>query len=379
MATGRHPRRPAGRTIPWRWGIVLTGIAALVALPSIVAAWPVDDPDVDLATVIHRIETSDSVAHVGLFESRGGVRVPDLGRYDDEVEPFTTTTRVRVWFAAPDRWRADELTAGGETGWYREPGGLWRWATGRQRVVFATRDESSDEPARFPRPMDLSPAELGRRVLGDADELGLAVSRIGPQRVAGRSAVGVRVAPTDPSSTTISRIDLWAEPETGLVLRVEIHTGGATPVFESAFLDLRRGEPDPDVLSFDPDETDVVYRTTSQMDALETVDGVSFVTLPDVLGGLAVRDADDTGVRTYGEGLGIVTVFAVPNGVLGRRLDALPSTDRPWGGTAVLIEADLVNLELIRTGGVTYVVAGTVPVATIDAVAATLAGTEAEA
>lgn len=374
MATGRHPRRPARLRAHWRWGIVLAGIATLVAAPSIVAAWPVDDPDVDLATVLDRIDASASVSHEGLFESRGGVRVPDLGRYDDEIAPFTTTTRVRVWFAEPDRWRADELTPGGETGWYREPGGLWRWATGRQRVIFATRDETTSEPSRFPRPLDLSPAELGRRVLHDADDLGLAVERIEPRRVAGIAAVGVRLTPADPDATTITRIDLWADPATGLVLRVDIHTGGATPVFETSYLDLAFAEPEADVLSFDPDETGVVYRTTTTMDALETVDGVSFVPLPDVLGGLDVRDPDDTGVRTYGSGLGLVTVFAVPNGVLGRRLDALPTTDRPWGGSAVLIEADLVNLELIDSGGVTYVVAGTVPVAVIDAVAAEVAG-----
>ena len=50
----------------------------------------------------------------GLYQSRGGLRLPDLGRFDDEIAPFTQTSRVRVWYGATDRWRTDELLIGAE-------------------------------------------------------------------------------------------------------------------------------------------------------------------------------------------------------------------------------------------------------------------------
>ena len=371
-APRRLPRRLARG---WRWGVVLAGVVVLVSLPSIVAAWPVDDPDIATPTLLERIAASDQHAYEGLFESRGGVRVPDLGRYDDEVAMFTESQRVRVWYAAPDRWRADEITAGGETGWYREPAGLWRWRTGRQQVVFATRD--GDEPARFPRSMDVSPPELGRRVVREvAAEPGSAViAALSARRVAGRTAAGVRIRPADAASSTITSVDLWADPETGVVLRVEIWAGGSVPIFETGYLDVRLRQPARDVLTFDPDETGVLYRRTTTMDAVETLTSFG-IPMPDRLGPLTRRGSGALGVQTYGSGLSIVTAFAAPRGVLGRRLESLPTSDRPWGGSAIVIEAGLVNVEIVDTAGFSFVLAGTVPLRVLDEMAAALVGAE---
>jgi len=356
----------------WRWGVVLSGIALLVLLPSIVAAWPVDDPDIEVGTLLQRIDGSGAVPYEGLFESRGGVRVPDLGRYSDQVAVFTDSTRVRVWYAAADRWRADELTPGGETGWYREPGGLWRWGTGRQRVVFATREGS--EPARFPRPMDVSPAELGRRVVHDVlDDADVRVTPIGARRIAGHVGAGVRFRPVDQATTTITSIDVWAEAGSGLVLRVEIFAGSSVPIFETAYLDLSFDTPAASVLSFDPDETGVPYRRSTTMDAIEVLASIGF-RMPDTLGGLNRRAGSSSGVQTYGSGLSIVSAFSVPRGVLGRRLTELPSSTRPWGGEAIVIELDLVNVEIVEAAGFSYVLAGTVPVAVLDTMAGELTG-----
>lgn len=80
----------------WRWIVVLAGVAGLVTLPTAIAARPVDEPHIDVETLQQRILASADVAHQGLFESRGGLRLPNLGRFDDEVAPFAETRRVRV-------------------------------------------------------------------------------------------------------------------------------------------------------------------------------------------------------------------------------------------------------------------------------------------
>src|SRR5688500_15951683 len=105
----------------WRWALVLSGVAILVATPAVIASLDPADPQVDLDTLRQRVLASAAQPFEGLYESRGGVRLPDLGRFEDELKPFTETTRVRVWYAAEDRWRADDITIAGETGMYRQP------------------------------------------------------------------------------------------------------------------------------------------------------------------------------------------------------------------------------------------------------------------
>jgi len=127
------------------------------------------------------------------------------------------------------------------------------------------------------------------------------------------------------------------------------------------------------VLSFDPDETGVPYRRSTTMDAIEVLASIGF-RMPDTLGGLNRRAGSSSGVQTYGSGLSIVSAFSVPRGVLGRRLTELPSSTRPWGGEAIVIELDLVNVEIVEAAGFSYVLAGTVPVAVLDTMAGELTG-----
>lgn len=353
----------------WRWAVVLTGVLVLCSIPVVRAQWPVDEPDVATDELIARIAGSDDVPFQGLFESRGGLRLPDLGRLQDEVRPFRETSRVRVWYAAPDDWRADELLVGAERGTYREPGVLWLWDSGRREVDRSVRE--GPEPLRIPRLMDLSPPELGRRLL--AESAGEAVSRIAARRVAGRTGAGLRIVPSSPAAT-IDHVDLWADPATGLVLAVEVDTGGTAPVFETAFVDLALTAPAAGVVRFDPTQADAPIRAVTSVDPVEAVASFAFVPLPDTLAGLQRRNDPDAGVATYGEGLTVVTLIVAPQGALGRRITRLPRTERSWGGEAALIETSLINILVSRIGALEVVLAGTVSVAELDRIAAAALG-----
>lgn len=355
----------------WRWAVVIGGIAALVSIPVVSATWPVARPDISTEQLRQRVAASADVGYAGLYESRGGLRLPDLGRYDDEVLPFKSSSRVRVWYGAADRWRADELLIGAERGIYREPGGLWRWDSGTRRIVFSPRNDV--EPLRIPRLMDLSPAELGRRLLADA--VGEEISLMPAKRIAGQIAAGLRITPVSPT-TTIDSVDLWADPETGVVLKVEIDTGGTAPVFETAFVDLQFGQPSVAVMQFDPTEVDEPVRRAETADAVEALSQNTLLPLPPQLAGLALRGQPTGGLATYGSGLSVVTVMAVPRGSLGRAgrgVYALPSTDRPWGGQAIVLETSLLNAQIISLGILDIVLAGTVTVAELDRIAGELA------
>lgn len=363
-------------------------IVALVLLPVVAAQWPVDDPSISVAELSQRVTASATQPFEGVFRTRGGLRLPDLGRLDDEVAPFTSTSTVRVWYGASDRWRADELLIGAERGVYRQPDGVWFWDSGTRRIVFSPR--AGDEPLRIPRLMDLSPAELGRRLvaetvrgpLSDATNATASVRAIGARRVAGQTAAGLRITPTPPDPTptatqpvttsTIESVDLWADPETGVVLEVRINTGDAAPAFEAAFVDVEFRAPNLDVMQFDPTGVDEPVRQAAATDPIEQADQLPFVQLPDTLAGLPRRNDPTSGLGTYGSGLELVNLAVIPSSSLGRRISALPETERPWGGTAALLETSLVNLQILRVEGFAVVLSGTVTVAELDRIAGEL-------
>src|SRR5204863_2799153 len=125
-----------------------------------------------------------------------------------------------------------ELTPIGERDLYAGDGGTLLWDSGERRAVVT----DGEPPVRFARPSDLLPPELGRRVAAAAATG--EVTRLGARRVAGVQALGLRVVPRS-AGTTVARVDLWADPASGLPLRVELTTrGGARPIVTTAFLDL---------------------------------------------------------------------------------------------------------------------------------------------
>jgi hypothetical protein len=349
--------------------VVLTGVALLVTMPAAIASIDPEDPAVELSTLRERVLASQAQPFEGMFESRGGVRLPDLGRFEDELKPFTETTRVRVWYAAPDRWRADDITIGGERGLYRQPDGIWQWQTGDREATFSPR--TGEEPLRLPRTMDLSPTELGRRLLREsANET---VEEIGARRIAGEVGAGIRIRPTAGTASSITSVEMWAEPDSGVVLRVEISTGSALPIFETGYMELELKTPAEDVLTFDPEETeDVDVEQQDTLDPVEQLVAAAFVPLPDELAGLPLRHATSPAVKSYGSGLTVVSLVAAPRSALGRRLAFLPRSARPWGGDVILLEGGLVNAEVIEISGLSYVLIGTVTVTELDRIAAAL-------
>lgn len=355
----------------WRWAVVTGAVALLCSVPVIQATWPVDDPGRTVGELRTAALASADQPFEGLFTSRGGLRLPDLGRLDDEVNPFRTTSRVRVWYAAPDLWRADELLVGAERSVRREPDGVWTWDSGTRRVVHVTR--TGDEPLRIPRLMDLSPAELGRRLLHDAGDA--AVTSIDARRIAGHVGAGLRITPDEPSGT-IRHVDLWVEPATGLVLGVEIDTGGTAPVLETSFSDLSLTTPADDVIPFDAEASGQPVREADSLDPVEAAGqfGVP-LPFPDEIGGLPMRGEPVGSLASYGSGLAVVDVLVVTAGGLGRRINALPRDQRSWGGRAAVVETSLVNALITNVDGFDVVVAGTVTVAELDRIAEAVAAT----
>ena len=352
----------------WRWLVAGGAVAVLVALPGLVGAVPARDRPVGATELLGRVLGSGSVAYQGYGEARAGLGLPDVPRAGRVVALLGETTRMRAFVAGPGAWRVDELTPVGERDLYRTGWGTWLWDSGERRAV-ATRGEAA---VRFARPADLLPPELGRRVAAAAGAG--EVTRLGARRVAGVHALGLRIVPRS-AGTTLARADLWADPASGLPVRVELTArGGGEPIVTSAFLDLRLGAPDPgDVRFAVPADADV--QRDEAPDLARAIDRFSPFVLPDRLAGQARRTEVAGAASTYGQGFELVAVLAFPARFSPRTrafLDKVPTRAGPWGEASV-VSTPLLNGMIFEREGIAYALAGTVAQPLLDRVAAELA------
>jgi hypothetical protein len=358
--------RRLGRS--WRWAVVVAGVAVLAAIPAVVGALPVRATAVEPEQLASAIVGSAAAPYQGYVETRGQLGLPDLPDVDTATALLGGPAKIRVWRASPTAWRVDLLNTTGETDTYGDATGTWTWDSNDRRVA---RVEQAPGDVRLPRPADVVPPELGRRLVGGAAPGEL--QAIAPARVAGVSVPGLRIVPADPVST-VDHVDLWADAGTGVVLRVAVVSRGADrPVFESQFLDVSLSRPADHMVMF-VRPAGVRNRRNANTDLLLQLRSItSSVQLPASLAGLARAPGQTGGIATYGDGFGVVTVVAVPSFLISDAIPpTFPLTDRPWGGQARVVETQLVNAMAMSSGSLGYVLTGAVTVPELDRVAAVI-------
>ncbi len=307
---GRYTRR--------RWLAVGAGTAALCAIPAALDLRPAPSVRVDPAALRTRILGSGGVGYQATVSSTGRLALPALPQLADLTALFSADTDMRVWYGGRDAWRVAVVDDQGERDTYQTPDGVYVWDFERDLVTRI----AGTVTVRLPWASDLVPAELARRVLtgsGPGDRL----SALPARRVAGVAAAGFRLVPADPD-TTIGRVDVWADPDSGLPLAVEIAPRtSASPLLTTRVLDLRRQPPDPAVL-VPPRPATAGFTTTSEPDLAAALNDRSFWQLPDALAGRRRTTAPGgvAGVGGYGTGLGMVVVVPLPGRFGDRFFDA---------------------------------------------------------
>jgi hypothetical protein len=343
-------RRPG-----WRWTVVAGLTAALTALPAAVAALPADDAGVDAATLLARVQQSDRVPFSGYGEARGDLVLPDVRELQDIPEIISGTTRLRAWWRGPDEHRVDALSLVGETDVvvYRDT--TWTWDSADRRATLVR----GDVDVRLPRGADLLAPALGARLARTED---VVAERLPARRVAGVDAAGLRLLPGEPRTTTVERVDLWADPRSGLVLRVELHAAGVTgAALTSTLLDLDTATPPLVRTAFLPPpgaRVDVV----DAPDLASAADRFAPFQLPGTLAGLARQSRIDDvgeGVGTYGEGFTALTVVPLEGRTAGGLLRALRVDRGPTDEAA--FSTALLQGRVARQGDRAYLLVGTVP------------------
>jgi hypothetical protein len=307
---------------------VIAGTALLVAAPLAVRAWPAQDLDVSAAELLATIEDNLDHPYSGYVETRGTLQLPVADRFTDVGELFGSTTRVRVWWRSTDAWRVDKLLATGEQDLVHNAQGTTRWRYEQDDVTL-----SRDPAIRLPRTADLVPPEVADLLLDDVDES--EVRRLPAARVAGVDALGLRFVPAA-TQTSIDHVDVWADPDTGVVLRTDVFgTDRSAPAFTSAFEEFSAATPPVERTRFAvPRGAD--FEFDSVLDIADAANQYAPVLPPDTVAGLTKAPQADRAVGIYGSGV--------------TRLLTIPIRDR---------EADPLREQLGLTPGVQHLPEGT--------------------
>lgn len=298
--------------------VVAALVTALCSIPAVIAALPVARSSLGVDQLRARIIESARAPYQGLVESRGSLGLPDLPGLGDVTDLLGSTTRMRVWYDSPRRWRLDVITPTGERGLRQSQEDITIWDYERN---FLTR-VVGEPPVRLPRGSDLTPPELARRMLAMAaarDRL----TELPGRRVAGVTAAGLRLAPADPT-TRVGHVDVWADPASGLPVAVQVNArGNDRAVLLTRFLDLRQRRPAASVMAISPPPGTPIIEASAP-DLISRLARFLLYRLPDRLAGrpaLSVTgtNATDAAVRAYGDGFSTFAVLPVP-GRFGRRL-----------------------------------------------------------
>ncbi len=354
---------------------MLAVVVLLCSIPLALHLRPARAAALDPGVLRARIAASADQPHQGFAQSSGLLPLPPLPNLEQVVALASGRTEMRVWYAARDRWRVDVIEGSTERDLYRTPEAEFLWDYGADQLTQIV----GEQPIRLPRPADLTPPELVRRLLDIA--AGDRFEPLAGKRVAGIDAAGLRIVPAT-ADTTVAHVDVWADPATGLPLQAEITArGGERPVFVTRFLEIDLVTPDAGVLTPPAESSGIDVTVTAAPDILSALNRRLPSGLPDRLAGFARRDAvaDIAAAGVYGTGLAQFVVAAVPGGYGWPAFDQVSTFGRDLdvpGGEAAVIGTGLLSVLVVRAER-TYLVAGLVDPAVLERVAADLAGAAA--
>ena len=216
-----------------RWCLAALVTAVVIAVPQVGRLLPATESDLDAGELFALVAAAEDHPYSGYVETTGTLQLPVSDRFDSAGALFGESNRLRVWWRGRQDWRVARLLAAGENDLVH---------AGRTTTEYDYEDAAAttsvDPEIRLPRTADLLPPEVARRFLGGVESGD--VTRLPARRVAGISAPGLRVE-GDAARSSIRRVDLWADPDTGVPLRVEVLARGSDgPDFTSRLRRVRR-------------------------------------------------------------------------------------------------------------------------------------------
>lgn len=283
-----------------RWSLVVAAVVLVVGGPFLVRARPVSAPALSAADTLALVRAADH-GYAGSVALNGSLQLPVTSHFTDVGELLGSRSSLRVWWRDSDHWRVDKLLPTGETDLVHDGTLTTQWRYEGARVV-----RSVDPDVRLPRSSDLLPPALAARVVDGIDPA--TVSPLPARRVAGVAAVGLRIGRPVPRSS-IARADLWVDPASGTVLRVDLYADGETnPSFTTRFTDYTARTPARSTTRFMPPPGAHV----SFDDVLDIADAANQYAPfypPDAVAGFRRAPTPQGAVGVYGTGLTRIIVI----------------------------------------------------------------------
>lgn len=348
----------------------MTALGALVvAAPLVTKVLPVPQSNISAVRLAEQIRDAADLGWSGEVRALGSLQVPLTGStFGGIARVLGERTDLRVWWRSGEDWRIDRLRSTGESDLVRDGGLTVRWKYEENRVNFTPYS-----PVRLPDDVDVVPASLAARLLAGARPSEL--SRLASVRVAGRIGVGLRLVPNDERST-ISRVDVWADQESGLPLRVEAYAdpAGKVATLATELTSLQLGEPSAKKTAFRLADSLDFSRGVALDEAAGANAFAPFVP-PASIAGLPRRGqpSDFGAVGVYGRGP--TAVLAIPlrshtAAALGKQL-ARSSKSRE-SGSGISLEVGPISVLLVDGYRAHFLLSGTVRPQTLQQAASDL-------
>ena len=99
---------------------MVAGVAVLCCLPTLAGALPVSVTALTARQLESRVLLSQRLTFSGYAESDANFGLPALPAFSSVTPLLDGVSRMRVWQAAPDRWRVDTLSDTGENDTYQD-------------------------------------------------------------------------------------------------------------------------------------------------------------------------------------------------------------------------------------------------------------------
>lgn len=353
-----------------RWLIVALTTALAIGTPLTLRALPASDNTSTPAERLDHLRASVDEPYSGYVEALGTLQLPVADGLNELGPLFGERTRMRVWWNDPTLWRVDRLTATGEADLIRDGNATTRWEYEGSKVI-----RTREPPVRLPRLSDLLPPELARYLLSEDDASN--VSALPSDRIAGRSALGLRVTPSDDRSS-IDRVDVWIDEASGIPLRLSLFAVGSTnPALTSSFLDFAPGASSPEDFDFRPPRGSAVERQ-QVVDVADAANRFAPFRPPTTVADLPRSPARGLrGVAVYGSGLTQVLVVPLWDDIAGPLRNQLldtPTVVQLTQGPALSVGPLNVLLTRFASSDGGWLIAGTVTAETLDQIAIDLRG-----
>ncbi|MGW0658050.1 LolA family protein [Streptodolium elevatio] len=315
------------------------GIAALAA--GAIAYGPsafADDSDPSLPNltaeeVVAKIAGANPEALSGSVRITTDLGIPALPGGNRSADPsalLSGTHTLRVAVDGPDRQRIGIQAELAEYNVVHNGRDLWTYDSRGNKATHTTLPERAPgedkKDAAPPTGLAMTPQEAAKQLLAAVGP-GTSVTVTGTDKVAGRDAYQLRIAPSQPGSL-IGGATVSVDAETGVPLRVVVDTAkGGKPVIDVGFTDVSFAKPSADTFDFKPpsgakvEETNKKGAPDGQGDAKNSA-GAFGLDLGKLTGGFTGTDP-----KVHGEGWSTVIEMRLPEGL------TLPKSDTSKDGS----------------------------------------------